>query len=288
MTCYKLKIDKSLNFSSIHTLDYNRWKPRLKLLADFDLIYSAHSTVYMKYDSKDIILKPGEGFLASPGHTMQISSQTTPKTGVWVLHFSCVTYTQHSLIDILDEGLTNYDILNDSEPYMIISGRFKVNGDILCSILSTISEEIKFKRYGYENKLNICLLDLLYELHRCSMEDIIHGNAEYNYHTVNGYVRKTIEFLHSNYTKALRLIDIEEYLNLNYDYANTLFKSITGYTIMNYLDHIRMNRVKELLDTTALSIGDISQLTGISDPHYLSKKFKKKEGVSPSQYRKQL
>lgn len=288
MTCYKLKIDNSLHFNSIQTLDHTEWKPRLKLLTDFDLIYSTHSTVYMQYNSENITLNPGECFLASLGHTILISSHTTPKIGVWVLHFSCDTYKQYSQHDIMGEGLENNNLFGDSESFIVISRIIKINSDILLRNLNNIADEMKFKRYGYENKLNICLLDILYELHRCSVEDILYRNAEYNYHTVNGYVRKTIEFLHSNYTKTLKLNDIEALLNLNYDYANTLFKGITGYTIMSYLDNIRMNRVKELLDTTTLSIGDISELTGISDPHYLSKKFKKKEGVSPSHYRKNL
>ena len=82
--------------------------------------------------------------------------------------------------------------------------------------------------------------------------------------------------------------EVEEELHLNYDYLNSLFKKISGFTIMSYLDSIRITRAKELLESTDLKISNIASLVGIPDPHYFSKKYRKKEGIPPSQVRKSL
>ena len=65
-------------------------------------------------------------------------------------------------------------------------------------------------------------------------------------------------------------------------------KAVTGYTPREYLNQKRMKRVAELLSTTTLSIGEISDRVGINDQLYLSRMFRKQYGCSPSKWRKQV
>ncbi|NLU36327.1 MAG: helix-turn-helix transcriptional regulator [Clostridiales bacterium] len=70
-------------------------------------------------------------------------------------------------------------------------------------------------------------------------------------------------------------------------YLSHLFKEELGITFLEYLTRIRMEEAKKLLMDRSLTILDISLRIGYDDPGYFSKVFKKKIGVSPSQYRKQ-
>ena len=77
---------------------------------------------------------------------------------------------------------------------------------------------------------------------------------------------------------------LEEVIGMNFDYLNRTFRRVTGKTVFQYLNRVRINRVKELLKTTDMKLSEIAALTGFSDEFYLSRQFKKATGVSPVQY----
>lgn len=62
-------------------------------------------------------------------------------------------------------------------------------------------------------------------------------------------------------------------------------KVLTGMSITNYINHVRIEKSKELLTGTSLTISEISYELGYDNVSYFSKLFKKQTGVSPSSYR---
>ena len=54
---------------------------------------------------------------------------------------------------------------------------------------------------------------------------------------------------------------------------------------MEYLTEIRMNRARELLAGTELSMKEICGEVGYSDPNYFSRIFKKHTGLTPTEYK---
>jgi transcriptional regulator GlxA family with amidase domain len=63
------------------------------------------------------------------------------------------------------------------------------------------------------------------------------------------------------------------------------FKRLTGISPNQYLLHLRLDKVKELLINSSLSIGEIAFQTGFESISYLSKKFKQKNKITPTVYR---
>ena len=66
------------------------------------------------------------------------------------------------------------------------------------------------------------------------------------------------------------------------------FRRCTGKTPMDYLSTLRLERSKELLKDTTLSIGEIAAQCGFDNVYYFSNHFKHHTGISPSSYRKLL
>ncbi|NLK74207.1 MAG: response regulator [Clostridiales bacterium] len=94
------------------------------------------------------------------------------------------------------------------------------------------------------------------------------------------------EYINKNYSNDnLSVKDISEYVNLSFSYICTLFKNETGKTINQYLTEVRIEKAKELLQTTMSNISEISTMVGYSDSNYFSKTFKKLVGKSPSEYK---
>lgn len=93
-------------------------------------------------------------------------------------------------------------------------------------------------------------------------------------------------YINGNYHKKVNSWDFEQVFQFNYDYLNRIFHKMTGQTILNYLNIVRINKAKELLEQTTNKLSEISFSVGITDPYYFSKAFKKMTGTSPLEYRK--
>ncbi|WP_027094491.1 helix-turn-helix domain-containing protein [Cohnella thermotolerans] len=70
-------------------------------------------------------------------------------------------------------------------------------------------------------------------------------------------------------------------------YIGKLFKSMTGATFIDYVTHVRMERAKELLAAGNDPIAQIGERVGVYNVPYFTTLFKKKYGMTPSQYREQ-
>ena len=69
-------------------------------------------------------------------------------------------------------------------------------------------------------------------------------------------------------------------------HLKALFKKNTGYSIMDYYTHLKVERAKILIKEGELSISDIAELLGYASIHYFSRVFKSKTGMSPTEYKK--
>ena len=65
-------------------------------------------------------------------------------------------------------------------------------------------------------------------------------------------------------------------------------KAITGTGAKEYITRIRIEKAKNLMETTNLSIADISEMTGFSAQSYFSTAFKNYTGLTPTKYKQQL
>ena len=81
---------------------------------------------------------------------------------------------------------------------------------------------------------------------------------------------------------------LSDEFHLSAQYISQLFKSEIGVNLLAYLTNIRMEQAKKLLLATPLSIADISAQSGYADYRVFTKVFKKTEGVTPSQYRREF
>lgn len=101
-------------------------------------------------------------------------------------------------------------------------------------------------------------------------------------------VHALLDYIHEHYTDKITGQEIAQEFDCNYDYLNRVFTRLTGQSIMRYVNRVRINHAKELIEATHLPFGEIGYLTGLDDPFHFSKVFKKVVGVTPSQYYKEI
>lgn len=99
-------------------------------------------------------------------------------------------------------------------------------------------------------------------------------------------IHSITRYLHEHIDEDISLSLLAEEFHLSAQYISQLFKSEIGVNFLAYLTNIRMERAKHLLLSTALSVGEISEQCGYGDYRVFTKVFKKSEGITPSQYRR--
>lgn len=94
------------------------------------------------------------------------------------------------------------------------------------------------------------------------------------------------KYIEDNSHKDITLDHLAEITFLDKYYLSHLFKNNFGVAPIEYLTDIRIQKAKKLLSTTDFTISQVSSMLGFANPAYFSQFFKKREEVSPSQYRK--
>ncbi|WP_232625297.1 helix-turn-helix domain-containing protein [Pediococcus pentosaceus] len=100
----------------------------------------------------------------------------------------------------------------------------------------------------------------------------------------NNIINSAIELMEHN--SSLSISEIAQFTNTSTAYFSRIFKKIIGETPVCFYTKIKLKKVQKLLITTNLTLAEISEQTGFTDPFYLSKVFTTHLGCSPRTYRK--
>lgn len=99
-------------------------------------------------------------------------------------------------------------------------------------------------------------------------------------------VQMVIDFIIDDLRRKLSLSDMAHSVNLSSSRFRHLFKAETGISPAQYLRLLRMQRARELIETTFLSMKEVMVKVGVSDKRHFAEDFKKVYGLTPAQYRK--
>jgi AraC family transcriptional regulator, transcriptional activator of pobA len=109
------------------------------------------------------------------------------------------------------------------------------------------------------------------------------GVLEREARAVPAFVRKFIRLAGDMDTTANSIARLARETGYQADYLNRRFKEVTGLTLIQQRDALRLDRAKRLI-RQGLSIGDVAERVGFDDANYFSRWFKRHTGVPPSHY----
>ncbi len=104
----------------------------------------------------------------------------------------------------------------------------------------------------------------------------------------NSAVDKARAYIANNFRFDISLDDVSREVDISPYYFSKLFKEETGANFIEYLTGIRINKAKELIENSGLSMKEICTEVGYQDPNYFSRIFKKNVGVTPTEYKEGL
>ena len=101
-------------------------------------------------------------------------------------------------------------------------------------------------------------------------------------------VNYAIKYIQKNYATEISIDEICTELNINKCYFCSIFKKETGLTFINYLNNYKIEKSKELLKNSNLSLLDISLSVGYNNQSYFSTVFKKITSQTPFEFREEI
>ncbi|WP_457271846.1 helix-turn-helix domain-containing protein [Pedobacter sp. UYEF25] len=172
--------------------------------------------------------------------------------------------------------LMSQDFFSETEPLVKIGP----NKEILL-LFRNILETVKNSLPGYPQQIAGLSLQLLGHVNTIS------SSLGYSENPIGKLISKATFIIHESFENALDMEALARQLPMGYAAFRKSFKLVTGESPNQYHLNLRLNRAKDLLNSTILNISEIATQTGFDSVFYFSRLFKKKHGVSPKSYRAQ-
>ena len=102
--------------------------------------------------------------------------------------------------------------------------------------------------------------------------------------TIN-LINKAKIIILENY-KDIKPQAIAERLNMSYSNFRKIFREYTGFAPLQYIQELKIQKSKEFLTNTTISVKEIAYLIGFENQEYFFSAFKKKNKITPNEYRK--
>ncbi len=96
--------------------------------------------------------------------------------------------------------------------------------------------------------------------------------------------RKAIEYVNKNYKKDISLSEIAEFTGVSNSYISRVFKEDCGMGFVEYLNRIRVENAKNLIENGKFKLKEIVAKVGFNNYNYFFRVFKDIEGMTPLEY----
>ena len=255
---------KCKNKDSIKTCYHCHRHPELSYVLSGSVTYNINNNLYRLKKGDFLVLNPGvyhEEYLA-PGE--QVSE----------LHLG---------VDNINlEGFPkNFLIKENASPVVHLKKYDKEFDDCIHQI---ITEQAK-NEPGIDiilKSLSMRLLVLLLRETYCDDEIEETDSLSFNSSDKSSIVQTIVSYMNERYTEEISLDKMAKTTYLSPVYISKIFKEETGYSPINYLINIRLQKAKQLLEEGRTSVKAAAESVGYNDAYYFSKLFKKYYGYPPS------
>ena len=249
---------------------------------EIEIVYCKKGSTEMSVNNKKCVLREGDIGVALGGdvHCYALSENHTRTVIIFdTAIFKNGTFKlsgEHSLKKRLD---TIYRFSQDW------SGQTAEKARKIILNLERLKDSDEFGR-TIDVFARICDLVLLF----CN--EVPHGNentdgvSNYNQTKMLENFEKMFEYIENHYNEKITLEYAAGLLNFNPSYFARSFHKITGTTFLTYLNTYRINKARNLLSSTGMSISEITGLVGFGSTKTFNRVFKQIVGTSPTQYRK--
>lgn len=238
---------------------------RKKGRKDYLLVYVHSGKALVRSGCTDHEINAGTVFLYRPSEEQYYGQIKNEPAECYWAHFT--GFSAQDILQKTDFGKDNIFITGVS--------------DGVCAIFKMMINELLEKPDNYSFMTASLLVQVICLLSRMKLSN---GRIE-KVREREQKINFTLSYIHSNYSRKITLAELARICNLCRNRYIVVFKEHLGMTPFEYLMNYRLQKARELLDNTDLSVRQVSVLTGFEDQLYFSRVFKRHVGASPEKYR---
>lgn len=154
--------------------------------------------------------------------------------------------------------------------------------DDILKAFYNIFDIVRDEKSGYQQVVSGVLIQLLGGIISCVK------NKDFEGKDIERKIRKARIYFRDNLDKNIDVEELANDLNIGYSYFRRMFKKFTGISPVQYHLMLRLQRAKDLLVSTDMSVKEIALSLGFQSIFYFTRIFKKKMGVPPTEFRKNI
>ena len=232
----------------------------------YEFHYILEGIAYTKFRDTEIEAGPGDFYIMQPNlihaHYQTAKSYHKAFSMAWKMEpIGC--------------GGSIYSVFND-----ITSDLNNDNGIIRREIENLMKENEEDMPHEIL-KLDVCRL--IYSLAG------MYGNLKplkYKKNLANDIVDEAMVFMNDNIEKDIRATDISDAVHVSYAHLSRLFDKVLGSSVKKIYRGMKMQKAKDLLNHTELTIEKIALQSGFMNLNYFYDMFKKEIGLTPNEFRR--
>lgn len=261
-----------------------------RVIFDYELLYVKEGEIRVTVEDKIYQGIPGDIFLFKPNQKHEIQSLNNKRLHQPHIHFDLYYRPDSPQVPISFKPLS---AISEGEMDWF-------REDITCQMEDPLPNHMRLNKPIVIDKM---MYEIIYEMN---------GNFPYTDISMKGlFTQLWVQLLRENYwqrhkhlftkweslgrvknyisnksNEEITLDELAELVNFNKYYLCKLFKKAFGKTPVQYHSSVRLEKAKQLMQFTPLSLSDIAEKTGFQSIHVFSRAFRKQEGISPSSYRR--
>ncbi|QJC50996.1 AraC family transcriptional regulator [Paenibacillus albicereus] len=167
--------------------------------------------------------------------------------------------------------------------------RNRISGDeALASILDRLAEEFRERQAGFELSVKSQLYAMLTLLLRGYVE--LRLSEQESSARLRNLARfePIFDYIEAHYTEDITVEELAARASLSRYHFSRLFRQLTGRTVTDYVNRIRINKSEYLLRSSEKTIAEIAMAAGYNDLSYFSRIFRRYRGYAPSEARSRV
>ena len=236
----------------------------------YECIYIKKGRLKYWCNNQEFIVKEGDFYFIQPGQKHKEIGYAEP------LEFIYLRFKYNSL-----EGKTYYIV---PQCYGVEIQVIRNIDKQIVALMNKAYLELQTKQLGTKQIVEAIILQLIWFIIR--KLNLIKQTDEREFGYKNTLVEKAINYIKINKYNKIVIKQIAEHCNVSSDYLSHIFKDITDFSPLQYIDHVKMDEAVKMVLFENMNISEISYKLGYVDSLYFSKKFKKIFGLSPTNYKK--
>lgn len=101
-------------------------------------------------------------------------------------------------------------------------------------------------------------------------------------------VMEAKKYIEAHYMEDLSIDDLAERFHISANHFNRIFKQVYETSCKEYLIAVRVEAAKQYLSSPLLTVREVGNMIGYTDSNYFTKVFRKRVGMTPTEYRNQM